>query len=34
MGFGFNTADGGGFLPLSDLTSNTAVIEAKIKPAV
>ena len=27
LGFGFNTADGGGWLPIYDLTSNTIVEE-------
>ena len=30
-GFGFNTFEGGGFLPADDLTSNTDVVKADIK---
>ena len=31
LGFGFNTADGGGFLPEWDLTKTTKVIELEFK---
>ena len=30
-GFGFNYADGGGFLPLRELTNSTVVFEARVR---
>ncbi len=32
LGFGFNTADGGGFLFATDLKETITVIKAEIKP--
>lgn len=29
-GFGFNTREGGGFLPISDLSESTTVVRVKI----
>lgn len=34
LGFGFNTADGGGFMPVWDLVKTTKVIELELKEVV